>query len=82
MKIQGYTLSTEVEQTNELAKGFRTGIVRAKYYDPDSTNINGEPIEINVIGCSSSYASKNKMDDCVIVLNHTKVIIQAQNNNT
>lgn len=78
MKIQGYPVSTEIELTD----GFRTGIVRAKYYDPDSTNINGEEIDITVIGCSSTYKVTEQTSERVIVINHSKVTICNQNDST
>ena len=63
----------------ELVEGFRTGIVRAKYYNPDSTNLDGEHIEITVIGCSSAYKVTEKTAERLIVINQAKVTICNQN---
>ena len=63
----------------ELVEGFRTGIVRAKYYNPNSTNINGEHIDITVVDCSSHYTSNKKTAERVIVINHSSVTISNQN---
>lgn len=82
MKIQGYPVGTEVKWNDETTNGFRTGIVRARYYDPDVTEINGEEIEINVIDCSPTYKVKDKMADTIIVINHSKVVMRHQNDHT
>lgn len=74
MKIQGYEIGTEVKWNDEQAGGFRTGIVRARYYDPDVTEINGQSIEINVIGNSPTYEIEAADDADVLILNHTTVV--------
>lgn len=79
MKIQGYPVGTEVKWNDDTTGGYRTGIVRARYYDPDITEINGEKIEINVIGCSPTYKVKDNDDERVIIINHTKVTMRHQN---
>ncbi|MEO1162736.1 MAG: hypothetical protein AAFV98_03045 [Chloroflexota bacterium] len=74
MKIQGYDVGTEVKWTDEESTGFCTGIVRARFYDPSITEINGQEIEINVIGNSPEYAVEQSNDADIIVINHTKVV--------
>ncbi|MEM9955890.1 MAG: hypothetical protein AAF846_30100 [Chloroflexota bacterium] len=79
MKIQGYDVGTKVQWTDSSTGGFRTGIVRARYYDPDITEIDGETIEINVVGSSPTYKVEDTRHDEVLVIDHTKVTTRYSN---
>ncbi|GAB5491339.1 MAG: hypothetical protein Phog2KO_15540 [Phototrophicaceae bacterium] len=78
MKFELHSVSDNLE----LIEGFRTGLVQAKYYDPDSTNLDGDEIEITVIGCSSAYTANEKTAERVIVIKQAKVTICNQDDPT
>ena len=81
MKIQGYSVGTSVQWMDGDSGGFQTGVVRARYYDPDTTEINGETIDINVIGNSPTYKVEAKTNNRMIVLRHTKVTSRSKTEN-
>ena len=76
MKIQGYNPGTAIRWLDETTEGFRTGIVRARYYDPDITEIDGETIEIKVIGNSPVDKIKESCSENMIIIDHTKVTLR------
>jgi|GEM_PF-4043235 len=82
MIIKGYDPGTAVKWNDEETGGFRTGIVRSRYYDPDSTEINGETIEITVIGQSPTYKVEDGSNERMIIIDHTKVTMRHQNDHT
>ncbi|MGJ3240257.1 MAG: hypothetical protein ACFE0Q_16240 [Anaerolineae bacterium] len=81
MIIQGYEVGTEVKWTDDATGAFRTGIVRARYYNPEVTEIDGEEIEITVLGNSPTYAVEDTEEE-LIVIDHTRVTMRHQNDHT
>ncbi|MGB7341842.1 MAG: hypothetical protein WBC91_23290 [Phototrophicaceae bacterium] len=76
MKIQRYDGGTSIEWKDEAMSDFQTGIVRARFYHPDLTDINGETIEIHVIGQSSTYQTSDTRNERCIIIDHTKVTLK------
>lgn len=82
MIIKGYDPGTEVRWNDEETGSFCTGIVRSRYYNPDSTEIDGETIEITVIGQSPTYKVEEKSNERMIIIDHTKVTLRHGNDHT
>lgn len=79
MEIQEYSSGEEVRQYDETIEGFRTGLVCARYYDPDIMEINGEAIEIKIISDSPVCSVGDSKTDTVIVIDQTKVTLHYTN---
>ena len=81
MSIQEYEPGAEIRQYNETVEGFRTGLVCARYYDPDIREINGETIDIKLVCDSPEYGVGESKQGSIMVIEQTKVTIRHQNDN-
>lgn len=81
MNIQEYKPDTEIGSQKKIEEGFRTGIVCARYYDPDIREINGEVIDIKLVCDSSEYGIGESKLGSTMVIEQTKVTIRHRNDN-
>jgi hypothetical protein len=83
MMITGFDEGTAVKWVEHL-HDFQTGVVLARFYDSGEYEVDGQRINITVIGNSPVYAIKpnNPQRDDLIFLDHTRVFRQHMNPHT
>lgn len=82
MMITGYDPGTAVKWNDDEAGTLRTGYVLRRFHEPGSFTINGEEMDIEVIGDSPTYVVEDERDHNTIVLDHREVFTEHMNAHT